>query len=110
MKKIIETIKNVNKIGLVLILIAVGLITTQSAFKSKRAMVLWGKDASQANGWKNLTGISESSTSPFPSNSYRCNSNLSNICSAEFDSDNPPVDETSIPDGSTRAGDFVYTP
>ncbi|SFH05171.1 hypothetical protein [Pedobacter insulae] len=112
MEKFKNALKSVNKFGLVLILAAAGIIFSQSAFKSKKAMVLWGKDSTVPSvGWRNLTGIAEDNgEAPHDPNTYRCVSNLEQICTAEFEDSTPPTSPSSIPDGDTNQGEFIYNP
>lgn len=104
-KKMKKLFKNVNVAGLAVVLMAAGVITTQSAFKSTNAREnhLYGK---QANGvWLDIDDLDLDATAPYTPGTYRCDG-TTNKCTV-LAPVQPP--NGSNPAGATP-GNFIINP
>ena len=109
MNTIFNALKGINKFGLALVLAAVTLVATQSAFTPKRANLYGKYDNGSTVQWISLDNLNQYSnpSGPIPSGMYRCDDEPSEICTAEFD--HQPEDNE-VPTGDTNPGVFDYTP
>ena len=100
-----EAVKGINKLGLALVIGALSLTLTQSAFTTSKAPN-YGKASD--GSWVSLAGLTPyNMPGPIPSGSYRCDLNLAEICTAEFDHEPEPNE---MPTGQTVTGSFDYNP
>lgn len=109
MNNLLKALKGINKFGLALVLAAVTLLVTQSAFTNKRANLYGKYDNGATVQWIALDNLNlyGNPSGPIPSGMYRCDDEPSEICTAEFDEQ--PEDDAE-PTGDTSPGVFDYTP
>ncbi|MGN8056054.1 DUF6520 family protein [Pedobacter sp. 22163] len=99
------------KMPLLAVLVALGLIVTQSAFKPKLVgQTYYYNTAVSPAVWQNAGTLHEDSNGDdgYDENSYRCEDNIEQNCTAQFESTSPtlPASSTPLP-GSLKAGDFA---
>lgn len=114
MKTLINALQGINKLGMVLVLLTATLFITQSAFTTKKFNQLYYYDNS-SNQWVNAGSLHEDSTpdenGDYDPNSFRCEINDEQDCSAMFDSTSPTLPASAIPQaGTLKRGDFVINP
>lgn len=106
-KKMKKLFKNVNVAGLAVVLMAAGVITTQSAFKAKRVTSLYHIVGSN---WEKTNRSYDQTPTPgvgYDPHSYRCDG-LAGTCSAEIESTAPSIPVSSNPTLiNQKAGTFT---
>lgn len=103
---------NINKVGLMVILFAAVLITTQSAFTKSKLSSPYYLDQS-TNTWHQLTRTFDDTPNndeEYDPNSYRCTLNTEKYCTGEFNSSASTIVGTAIPDGSSVRGNYIANP
>lgn len=103
-----KTLKN--RMPLLAVLVALGLIVTQSAFTPKRVGQTYYYNTGVSPAvWQNAGTLHEDSNGDdgYDDNSYRCEESPSN-CTAQFESSSPTLPASSTPNpGTLKFGAFA---